>query len=94
MFTDLLRKIFRSDGQVRINIIRYEVTVMKKSVKALTFAAATVAASLAFGGCVYGPQPTRNTSNAHTDESLPSGYDFTQETEVVVYGPPSEDLSK
>lgn len=74
---------------------------MKKSVKALTFAAAAMATSLAFGGCVYGPQPTRNTTTAHTetkeserpsDTTLPSGYDPTKEMEVDVYGPPPEDL--
>lgn len=61
---------------------------MKKSVKALTFAAAAMAASLAFGGCVYGPQPTRNTATAHTDSVQPSEYDPAHEDEVAVYGPP------
>lgn len=80
---------------------------MRKSVKALTFAAAAMATGLAasgcwgFGGNVYGPPPSKNTTETTTevtesekpaDATLPSGYDPTKEMEVDVYGPPPEDL--
>jgi len=79
---------------------------MKKSVKALTFAAAAMATGMAvsgcwsgFGGNVYGPPPSKNTetttevteSEKPTDAVLPTEYDPTKEQEVDVYGPPPED---
>lgn len=75
---------------------------MKRSVKALTFAAAA-AAGLTISGCwnlpvgVYGPPPetssqpaTQQTETKKTDATLPSEYDPTREQEVDVYGPPPE----
>jgi len=80
---------------------------MKKSVKALTFAAAAMATGMAvsgcwngFGGNVYGPPPSKNTtepstevtqSEKPTDATMPTEYDPTKEPEVDVYGPPPED---
>lgn len=79
---------------------------MKKSVKALTFAAAAMATGMAvsgcwngFGGNVYGPPPSSNTTESKTgitepekptDATLPSKYDPTKEPEVDVYGPPPD----
>ncbi|MBO4450221.1 MAG: hypothetical protein J5777_06515 [Clostridiales bacterium] len=76
---------------------------MKRSTKALTFAAVaaaglTVSGCWGFGGNVYGPPPERPTSNPtqqtetkNTDASLPPEYDPTKDPEVDVYGPPPED---
>ena len=76
---------------------------MKRSVKALTFAAAaaaglTISGCWGFGGNVYGPPPekpttteTKQTETKETDATLPSEYDPTREQEVDVYGPPPED---
>lgn len=70
---------------------------MKKSAKALTFAAAAMAAGMAvsgcwngFGGNVYGPPPSSDTikDTKVTDVTVPSTYDPTTEQEVDVYGPP------
>jgi predicted small lipoprotein YifL len=78
---------------------------MKRSVKALTFAAAaaaglTISGCWGFGGTVYGPPPetsdkpaTRQTESKETKETdvtLPSDYDPTLEPEVDVYGPPPD----
>ena len=76
---------------------------MKRSTKALTFAA-VAAAGLAVSGCwrdfvaVYGPPPdrpsttqTQQTESKETEASLPPEYDPTTEQEVDVYGPPPED---
>jgi hypothetical protein len=81
---------------------------MKKSVKALTFAAAAMATGMAvsgcwgsFGGTVYGPPPSQNTtetttkvteSEKPTEATLPSSYDPTIEPEVDVYGPPPDSM--
>lgn len=66
---------------------------MKKSVKALTFATAVMAAGMAatgcwngFGGNVYGPPPSSNT-RAATQDTKPEKPVPGKETDVV---PPSE----
>lgn len=73
---------------------------MKKSAKALTFAAAAMAAGIAvsgcwngFGGNVYGPPPSSDTTKDTkvTDVTVPSTYDPTTEQEVDVYGPPPDE---
>ena len=68
---------------------------MKKSVKALTFAVAaatglSVSGCWGFGGNVYGPPPSTNTTKEtqETEATPPSTYDPTLEPEVDVYGPP------
>ena len=81
---------------------------MRKSVKALTFAAAAMATGLAASGCwggmgstVYGPPPSKNTtetttevteSEKPTETTLPPAYDPTIEPEVDVYGPPPDSM--
>ena len=73
---------------------------MKRSAKALTFAAAAMAPGMAvsgcwngFGGNVYGPPPSSNTTRETeiTEETLPPTYDPTSEREVDVYGPPPDE---
>ena len=72
---------------------------MKRSAKALTFAAAAMATGMAvsgcwngFGGNVYGPPPSSNTTKETevTEVTIPPTYDPTTEQEVDVYGPPPE----
>ena len=79
---------------------------MKKSTKALTFAAVAMATGMAvsgcwngFGGNVYGPPPSDNTRPATSkieetetkETTVPTKYDPAAEPEVDVYGPPPED---
>ena len=76
---------------------------MKRSAKALTFAAVaaaglTISGCWGFGGNVYGPPPedrptktsAEQTESRQTEASLPPTYDPSGEPEVDVYGPPPD----